>query len=223
MQEKKNSLIRGGMLVLFIIMSMGIIYLKLYRPMIQDILRYRQDIEELKTETARMKRGSKGMKPLTDEERREWKLARQQIYQKFPPAEVLPKYLTFKNSTSLFYGEGISLQRQVPELFLELARAMLQGGGAQFSLLDVSQPENTLTVPGYGSAVQPLELKETSIVISFSGSFRQIAGFFGQLNKLRRFTKVSKIIIKAENDTLKTSITIKTYHCPEGILTNVST
>ncbi len=191
--------------------------------MIQNIFTCRENIEKLKTEFIQLEQGSKGIEALSDEDLKEWRVVKQQIYQKFPSAEALPKYLTFKDSTALFYGEGISLQGQVPLLFIELAQAMLRVGVTQFSLLDVSQPENALTIPGSGPGMQPLELKESQIMIVFSSGYRQIAEFLGQLNKLRRFTKVNKIVITSEKDILKTSITIKTYHCPEGILTDVST
>jgi hypothetical protein len=189
--------------------------------MIRDILASRERLENLKAELVRMEEGTRGVKTLTEEEKKDWQLIRKRIYQMFPPAEVLPRYLTFNGSTNLFYGEGVSLHERVPRLFLELARAMLRAGGTRLNLVNAGQQGAGLTIPAAEPGIRSLELEESTVMITFSSNFRQLAEFLGQLNKLRRMILVSRIAVKPESGVLRNTITIKTYHCRPGVLDDV--
>ncbi len=234
MQKGKNSLIQGLVLVSVIIVVSGIAYVKLYQPMINNIIESRETLKKLDMEMVQAEKHPRESKALSGEERAVWKLAQEELSRRFPPPENLPRILTFRNSVDTFYGEGDSLQQEVPPLFREVAQALFQAGGSELSIVANTESkskkkekkkkdekkETELAIPASRPGDKPVNPAESVIVISLAGNFRQIGDFLGQLAALPRFVKVSKLDAKLEAGVLKASITVKTYSCPTGAFSN---
>ncbi|MBI5788876.1 MAG: type 4a pilus biogenesis protein PilO [Candidatus Schekmanbacteria bacterium] len=202
-------------LTAFIAISLAGIYIKLYRPMIQYILSARGQMEEIKKALADIALSEQSPVSAAKGEERKIEGTKEQFCQRFPPPETLPKYMTFQGSGNLFYGEGTSLQQDVPAVFKDLANAFLQSGGNQLNLLNATEEEAKLKLPGSDDGGKARELKEYKLMLSFTGEFRQVADFLGLIQKMPRFTKISNITLKADKSGLKTSIILKTYHFPQ--------
>ena len=219
-EEKRSSLIRVAIPIFVLVAVTATMYMCCYRPMIQDILASIEKLKEGAQELERLKKNTKEIKALTDEERVAWKMVQEEIYRKLPPPERLPKRITFKGSPNLFYGTGDPLLGRVPQLFLDVIQPIFDSGQKQVSL-SASYKKNALEIPA-PEGIDPLKLDKSTLSFTLRMSLPQLADFLARLRELPRFIKVTKIAMRPGKGRLKSTVTLETYHCREGVLGDVS-